>query len=419
MAAFWHDSGKPESAWLGKDGKLHYYENPELGKRAHEDISADLFRQAASVDRLAYTNAMREEVAGIIRSHMFQDHQKPTALRARKFRSKHGDTLVPLLIAHKRADIRGKEEDSDEKMRGEIKKLTEFEDILDQERDAPVFVKDLAINGSDLIRLGYTPGPEIGGALQAMLSQVIGVPGNNNREWLERAARQMLKDGVPVRAPEQPSGTEANRAEFMEMYPEQMDMRAARKNTVEYLRMVQTVRERGRRRPGAYSGPEDVVLTHGKFFRKKASAPPRDFPPEVSIPGRCFSNALLSVMHGEWGDAEWAEGLTYVEGWAHPTGMIPIHHAWLVDSEGNVYDSTWDHIEEAVYLGVPFSADAVKDEAERRGTDAMFDHHFPYETPIPEAWLVDIPGMPASQWMARHADELQDFEKNRTLEMVG
>lgn len=411
IAAFWHDSGKPESAWLGEDGKLHYYENPALGKDAHEDVSARLFRKAAAQERLAYPVALREQVAAVISNHMFQDHANPSPVRARKFLAKHGYERALMLLAHKRADIRGKQEDSDEKIASEIERLDKFAAQVERQKDSAYHVRHLAINGDDLIRLGYTPGPDVGGALDAMLAQVIGQPKNNEREWLEREALRLLRTGVPIRKRERDAGggTAGNRAMYEEMFPQQQDVDDARRSIVEYLRMVAAMRRRALPEGAVYAGGEDVVLNHGRFFRKKAEVPPRDFPPEVCIPRQCFSNALTSVMAGEHGN-EWAKGLVYVEGWAQPEGLFPVHHAWLVDREGNVYDPTWDFHREVVYLGVPFKYDFVAEEAVKRGTDTIFDFEFPYEQRVTDEITEEIPGYLAVDWVARHAGTLTDFD---------
>jgi hypothetical protein len=51
--------------------------------------------------------------------------------------------------------------------------------------------------------------------------------------------------------------------------------------------------------------------------------------------------------------------LAYVEGIAMGKELcFPVHHAWLVDEHGKVYDPTWTYAPgEALYYGVPFSDD--------------------------------------------------------------
>lgn len=54
-------------------------------------------------------------------------------------------------------------------------------------------------------------------------------------------------------------------------------------------------------------------------------------------------------------------GLTYVEGYAQPPGLPPVHHAWCVDSEGRVIDNTFDDPEDAQYYGVPLTPQTLRE----------------------------------------------------------
>ena len=65
---------------------------------------------------------------------------------------------------------------------------------MDEQLNAePVFgVKDLAINGSDLIALGMEPGPVIGHVLQVLLNEVVDGDVLNEREALITRAQQLV-----------------------------------------------------------------------------------------------------------------------------------------------------------------------------------------------------------------------------------
>ena len=52
-----------------------------------------------------------------------------------------------------------------------------------EERDC-LSLKDLAVNGKDLIEAGMKPGKEIGEVLAAMFSDVIENPEHNDKEYL-------------------------------------------------------------------------------------------------------------------------------------------------------------------------------------------------------------------------------------------
>lgn len=211
-AALFHDSGKPESAWMGPDGKLHYYENPKLGKDAHEVIGARKARTA--LNRVRSDNDLRRKVVQIIDGHMFQAHNKPDAVHARRFLRQYDVELARDLVMHKRADIRGKESDPDEAITDEIARLDEFERAIEQQivEGNAWKLSMLNVNGGDLIAWGVDPGPEVGWALEALLTHVVGSPKLNNREWLKRATEKMLtKDGIPRPKRADSADTRANR----------------------------------------------------------------------------------------------------------------------------------------------------------------------------------------------------------------
>ena len=69
----------------------------------------------------------------------------------------------------------------------------EFAALLEEEarRGACVSLKDLAVNGADLIKLGYAPGPALGAALNGLLARVVDGSLENRREALLAEAEKM------------------------------------------------------------------------------------------------------------------------------------------------------------------------------------------------------------------------------------
>ena len=53
-------------------------------------------------------------------------------------------------------------------------------------KEEPIFLKDLALTGSDLVKGGVTPGPKVGDLLEAMLDTVRRDPAKNAAEELEK-----------------------------------------------------------------------------------------------------------------------------------------------------------------------------------------------------------------------------------------
>ena len=64
-------------------------------------------------------------------------------------------------------------------------------ELLEQERAQPHRVGDLAIDGGDLIGLGFDEGPEIGTALATLLDRVLEDPAANTRDRLLEEARRL------------------------------------------------------------------------------------------------------------------------------------------------------------------------------------------------------------------------------------
>jgi tRNA nucleotidyltransferase (CCA-adding enzyme) len=188
LAALLHDLGKPVVAWRGADGRLHYYAKPGYSDRSHEQAGADLASRALS--RLRYPNDLRKRVERIIRHHMFQIG-KGDAVRARRFLARHGDEVAFELVDHKEADYTGKPGEGGEPPLADIDKLHRFRELLERERRHPHRLGDLAVDGNDLIQLGFRPGPQLGHALRDLLHVVVEEPELNTRDALLRRARKL------------------------------------------------------------------------------------------------------------------------------------------------------------------------------------------------------------------------------------
>ena len=186
LAALFHDLGKPATAWRGNDGRLHYYAKPGFSERGHDQVGAEL--AAAALRRLRYPNALRSHVVRIVRRHMFQVGAGD-ARRARRFLHRNGEGLAFDLLDHKQADLLGKRgSDGEPPPLDELDRLAAFREVVAEERRSPHTLADLAVDGSDLLELGYEPGPAVGRVLGELLDAVVDEPALNTRgELLARA----------------------------------------------------------------------------------------------------------------------------------------------------------------------------------------------------------------------------------------
>ena len=73
-----------------------------------------------------------------------------------------------------------------------MERLRSFRHVVEEERASPHRLADLAVDGTDLIELGYQPGPELGRTLEALLEAVVDDPALNRRETLLARAKELL-----------------------------------------------------------------------------------------------------------------------------------------------------------------------------------------------------------------------------------
>ena len=166
LGALFHDLGKPAA------------------NGTHAARSAEL--ASAALSRLRYPNRLRAHVTRLVRAHAFP-LDRVDALFARRFLREHGDELAFDLVAHKEADLEGKQVTPEE-----LAAVAELRRLLEQERESPHRLADLAVDGADLIELGYGEGPSLGAALESLLDAVVEDPALNTRaELLERAQRAL------------------------------------------------------------------------------------------------------------------------------------------------------------------------------------------------------------------------------------
>jgi tRNA nucleotidyltransferase (CCA-adding enzyme) len=153
-----------------------------------EEHAAEGARIADSVlERLRYPTRLRRHVVQLVRAHAFQ-LDEVDALLARCFLREHGEELARDLVDHKEADLRAKNVPE-----SELEAVTRLRALLEEEASSPHRVSDLAVDGSDLLQLGYRQGPKLGGVLSGLLDEVVVDPSRNRRDWLlERAKEQLV-----------------------------------------------------------------------------------------------------------------------------------------------------------------------------------------------------------------------------------
>ncbi len=169
LAALFHDCGKTDCFSIDENGIGHFY--------SHPSISAEKTEKA--LIRLHCDNKTMEKVVRLVKMHDTPIEESERIIK-RKLRSL-GEDLFFDLIELQKADTKGlaPEYHNRESHFKALESMTR--EIIRSEQCFTL--KDLKINGNDLILLGFK-GKEIGAALNSALENVIDGKLENQKEYL-------------------------------------------------------------------------------------------------------------------------------------------------------------------------------------------------------------------------------------------
>jgi len=180
LAALLHDIAKPKVFTYGDDGQGHFY--------MHNVVGANMSREI--LKRLKFDNKIIDKVYILIKKHliMFRNMDEYTI---KKYMRKIGIENLNDLFNLQLADLEGSApEYMDYDIVLSLKKRCQK--IIDEKH--PLFIRDLDINGNDLINLGISRGKTIGIILKELLDEVLKNPKLNQREKLIRIVREKYKN---------------------------------------------------------------------------------------------------------------------------------------------------------------------------------------------------------------------------------
>lgn len=170
LAALLHDLGKPRTFSIGDDGVAHYY--------GHELESSEIARKV--LRRFKFSNEIIKNVRILIENHMtFQSVMTDRALRRqiRKVGSDNILNLYDLMVADRLGTMKSRSADDIFKRRDRV------EELLKEPTSKPKF---LNFGGSDLIDMGFTPGPEFKRIINELIELVLDDPSLNTNEKLRQ-----------------------------------------------------------------------------------------------------------------------------------------------------------------------------------------------------------------------------------------
>ena len=171
LTMLFHDVGKPMTYSRTEEGVTRFF--------GHPDISSDMSREI--MRRLKFDNDTTDKVKKLTAVHDLFIKNAPN--RVRRAMSKVGKELFPYFLKVRKANILAWKEDAQEKALADLKELTDiYEGIL--ERGECVCIKELVVDGKDLIAAGVQQGKQIGEILNELLEIVLEEPEKNKKETL-------------------------------------------------------------------------------------------------------------------------------------------------------------------------------------------------------------------------------------------
>lgn len=183
LAALFHDIAKPMvQKKVSKQEEPVYYN--------HEVVGANVAKKV--MRRLKYSNAEIDFVTLLVRQHMFYYQDEWTDGAVRRFMKAVGIENIKPLLKLREADRLGSGNRKDKESKAIPKLLARIDKIIEEEN--AITVKDLKINGNDLMKeFNLKPGPIVGKILNYLLDLILDEPSLNDKEKLMEKTKLFLE----------------------------------------------------------------------------------------------------------------------------------------------------------------------------------------------------------------------------------
>jgi len=184
-AALFHDIGKQDTFSKDERERVHFYH--------HESYSSQ--RAEGIMERLRFSNPMRNKVLCLIQNHMrvlnLSQETKETALK--RLVNQVGDE-IPLLVLHTLAD----KEASRGILSVQIDEVVESHclRILELFKEKDIVHPPPFINGHDVMALGYSSGPKVGEILNFIREKQVEGEIRTREEALKVLREKFVVEGI-------------------------------------------------------------------------------------------------------------------------------------------------------------------------------------------------------------------------------
>ena len=171
LAVFFHDFGKSTCHQVGDDGIDHF--------RGHGAVGAEM--TDTILRRLKFDNETREKVVELVKFH--DNIIEPTRPAVKRLLNKIGIEQIRRLVNVRIADVKAQNPVMENGRIVKAEHLLKLAEAIVKEQSC-FSLKDLSVNGTDLIELGFPPGKELGKILETLLNEVLEENVPNEKEAL-------------------------------------------------------------------------------------------------------------------------------------------------------------------------------------------------------------------------------------------
>lgn len=176
FAALIHDIGKPKTQKITDDNVITFYN--------HEIVGAHITKKIT--ERLKFSKKDQERLFILARYHQFTVDERQTDSAIRRFIKNVGKENVQDMLDLRIGDRLG----------GGAKetswRLEKFKKRLKEVQKQPFSIKDLKVNGNDVMKsLGIKPSPKVGEILNKLFEEVEQDPSKNTREYLLQRIKEI------------------------------------------------------------------------------------------------------------------------------------------------------------------------------------------------------------------------------------
>lgn len=178
-----HDIAKPQ-CWTEDEKHMRHF-------HGHGKISAGMAKPI--LERLRLDRATIDTIVELIRIH--DRFIEANAKSVRRLLQQIGPEQYDRLLQVRAADVQAQNPVFERQRLDKIANLKVIKSRILSEKDC-FSLKDLAVDGNDLIAQGFCPGPQIGKVLRALLDEVLSEPALNKKEILLQLA-QAQKEAPP------------------------------------------------------------------------------------------------------------------------------------------------------------------------------------------------------------------------------